>query len=730
MAYDRWYKTVRDQQGNAINGASCTVYTAGSSTLATIYDPNSQDSSPNHLPNPFSTTSNGRFGFMAPDGEYDVVISGGSLATQQFRVTLNGFVSGSAGSLAADLAAPTGAGMIGYLAPFPSSISRTQANKNADTVSFFEWLTPAEITAYQNGSEPQLAAKVQTACDEVSIGHELLFPPGRFKINSTVVVGPGKRLRFTGGLGNETSYGDNSQIVIDGDILAFNVDAKLAVARPGAQAFDEYSSGSDNGWIIGAKFAGNLTGTMAERAAHDQCAIRLSPGINFIVRACGFRSVGTCISLNGSWGYEISKNLVTQCGYFLRQDPEFALGGFWDDAGTDIYQNNAGDICGNNIYDAYIGMDFQAIHHMLDIHGANVIQGCTGAGIRLCRYNGALSLVGTDLNNESTSALITGNYFEDNAVAIQLGREARTLSQAVSAPKAVVIQGNFHTFQGLQVTNLRVYAAKDCAYKDNRAEAYSTTTPDIELMPGYSGSRNYFESMTGWSGHLNGDQTSVVRRHDPTYRSWVTYYVDSGSVNKIPIGSCAAYNAGTAALPFDSISTLNRFIRTVAFPESNTSLTDMTFVTVNMFDGTYANLDVDVPSNISAITFQSDGSASADGISFSSIVHSNPRIYLNISGGGKMVVAPGLTGNAVQVQNGAALRMANVKLKYTAPGSAGSRGVVGFTGARIILNTVQNLDANRPETGLYADASTIMKAVAVPLGHTTNETAISGGVIR
>jgi hypothetical protein len=669
---------------------------------------------------------------MAADGQYDVVITGGSIASQQYRITLNASTvtyNGAGVVLAGDLASADGSGMVGVLAPFPSAILHTQETKNLATVSFFEWLTDAEITAYQNGSEPQLAAKVQTAIDEVSIGHELLFPPGRFRINTTVVMGPGKRLRFTGGLGNETSYGDNSQIVIDGDILAFNVDAKLAAARPGAQAFDEFSSGSDNGWIIGAKFAGNLTGTMAERAAHNQCAIRLSPGINFIVRACGFRSVGTCISLNGSWGYEISKNLVIQSGYFLRQDPDFALGGFWDD-GNDNYQTNAADIFGNQIYDAYIGMDFQAIHHMLDIHGANVIQGCTGAGIRLCRYNGAVSLVGTDLNNESTSALITGNYFEDNTVAIQLGREARTLSQATSAPKAALIYGNFHTFQGLQVTNLRVYAAKDCSYKDNRAEAYSTTTPDIEIMAGYSGSRNYFESMTGWSGHLNGDQTSLVRRHDPTYRSWVTYYVDSVSVNKIPIGSCAAYNAGTAALPFDSISTLNRFLGTVAFPESSTSLTDMTFVTVNMFDGTYANLNVDVPSNISAITFQADGSASTDGISFSSIVHSNPRIYLNISGGGKMVVAPGLTGNAVQVQNGAALRMANVKLKYTAPGSAGSRGVVGFTGARIILNTVQNLDANRPETGLYADASTIMKAVAVPLGHTTNESAISGGVIR
>ena len=118
MAYQRWWKTVRDQQGNAVNGASVAVYNGGTGTLATVYDPNTDDSAPGGLSNPFTTTANGVFGFMATDGEYDVQISGGALATQQYRVTLNGFVSGSAASLSVDLAAPTGAGLIGYSAPY------------------------------------------------------------------------------------------------------------------------------------------------------------------------------------------------------------------------------------------------------------------------------------------------------------------------------------------------------------------------------------------------------------------------------------------------------------------------------------------------------------------------------------------------------------------------------------------------------------------------------------
>jgi hypothetical protein len=55
---------------------------------------------------------------MAADGEYDVQIRVGNVATQQYRVTLNGFVSGSAASLAADLAstidATKGPALVGF----------------------------------------------------------------------------------------------------------------------------------------------------------------------------------------------------------------------------------------------------------------------------------------------------------------------------------------------------------------------------------------------------------------------------------------------------------------------------------------------------------------------------------------------------------------------------------------------------------------------------------------
>jgi len=89
MAYQRWWKTIRDQQGNAVNGASCAVYYGGTGTLATVYDPNTDDSAPGGLSNPFVTTASGVFGFMAADGEYDVQVSGGNGATRQYRVRLS-----------------------------------------------------------------------------------------------------------------------------------------------------------------------------------------------------------------------------------------------------------------------------------------------------------------------------------------------------------------------------------------------------------------------------------------------------------------------------------------------------------------------------------------------------------------------------------------------------------------------------------------------------------------
>ena len=166
MAYQRWWKTVRDQQGNAVNGANCAVYNGGTGTLATVYDPNTDDSAPGSLANPFTTTANGVFGFMAADGEYDVQISGGAFATQQFRVVLNGFVSGSAATLAADLAATTGAGLVGTPAGTVQSKLDSLTTATSTTIPAAFVAADAVVTAAFQAADTAL----DTRLDAVEVG--------------------------------------------------------------------------------------------------------------------------------------------------------------------------------------------------------------------------------------------------------------------------------------------------------------------------------------------------------------------------------------------------------------------------------------------------------------------------------------------------------------------------------------------------------------------------------
>ncbi len=209
MAYQRWWKTIRDQQGNAVNGASCAVYNGGTGTLATIYDANSDDSAPAGLSNPFTTTANGVFGFMAADGEYDVQISGGNGATQQYRVRLD-TLGQSADSLRSDLAASSGAGLVGDQGDRAGSTARTQHSKNTDRVSVFDFMTSGQIADVRSNSAAiDVTAAIQAAIDSFPLntanvgvlapagfsnGGNLYFPSGRYKVTGSINLRRGLHL--------------------------------------------------------------------------------------------------------------------------------------------------------------------------------------------------------------------------------------------------------------------------------------------------------------------------------------------------------------------------------------------------------------------------------------------------------------------------------------------------------------------------------------------------------
>lgn len=78
----RYFDVAQDQQGNAIPNAQVTVYTSGvANPLPIIYAASGSLTAPAQQNNPITTDANGAFSFAAPNGQYDIQISGGSAPT-------------------------------------------------------------------------------------------------------------------------------------------------------------------------------------------------------------------------------------------------------------------------------------------------------------------------------------------------------------------------------------------------------------------------------------------------------------------------------------------------------------------------------------------------------------------------------------------------------------------------------------------------------------------------
>jgi len=95
----RYYNSFRDKEGRGFPGAVVTVYVTGTTTLADLYSPNGDLTSPPSIGNPLSTDANGFFGFAVLNGTYDIVLSGGSVPTVNMpnitigTTTLNGIAA-------------------------------------------------------------------------------------------------------------------------------------------------------------------------------------------------------------------------------------------------------------------------------------------------------------------------------------------------------------------------------------------------------------------------------------------------------------------------------------------------------------------------------------------------------------------------------------------------------------------------------------------------------------
>lgn len=95
----------RDEYGNSLSGASVTVYDAGTTTVSTLYQDGTYDTS---LDNPFETDAEGVYEFYGDPGLYDIQIAKAGFTTTTLADTLVGQVFNySSGASAAPYALPT-----------------------------------------------------------------------------------------------------------------------------------------------------------------------------------------------------------------------------------------------------------------------------------------------------------------------------------------------------------------------------------------------------------------------------------------------------------------------------------------------------------------------------------------------------------------------------------------------------------------------------------------------
>lgn len=117
----------QDSHGNILGGANCYLYEPGTETLATGL----QDAAGAPLANPFTAGPNGLVQFAAPNGVYDLRVESGA-RDYRIRVQCNG-VDGNV--QLSDLAAPAGAGLVGFQQSGAGAVARTMQDKAREVVS-------------------------------------------------------------------------------------------------------------------------------------------------------------------------------------------------------------------------------------------------------------------------------------------------------------------------------------------------------------------------------------------------------------------------------------------------------------------------------------------------------------------------------------------------------------------------------------------------------------------
>jgi hypothetical protein len=178
-------------------GCTVTVYISGSSpaALASLYS----DDAGTPLGNPFTSDSTGLWKFFAANGIYDVVLSGAG-------IPIPFTISNLGQPLAVDLASSAngnGDELVAYKASGSGAVARTVHDVLADMqVNVKDYGAKGD-----NSADDTVAIKKAITYAEASGNAIIYFPPGKYKITSTLVVTTGIKL-----LGSSPAFDESTPV--------------------------------------------------------------------------------------------------------------------------------------------------------------------------------------------------------------------------------------------------------------------------------------------------------------------------------------------------------------------------------------------------------------------------------------------------------------------------------------------------------------------------------------
>lgn len=96
----------------------------------------------------------------------------------------------SANTMRGDLSASSGSSLVGFIQSGAGAVARTQQDKDRETVSVFDFMTPAQIADVQSGSPAlDVTAAIQAAFTSIRTTRASLhFPKGTYKITSALTL--------------------------------------------------------------------------------------------------------------------------------------------------------------------------------------------------------------------------------------------------------------------------------------------------------------------------------------------------------------------------------------------------------------------------------------------------------------------------------------------------------------------------------------------------------------